>query len=106
MTVVIRLSVVVTDKLQRIAFCNVFRMFQYELFGCFPQGRDGFLILVQAESETIFLVVLFHENEWVEVDIAEQFDGWFDTPVHLVVGEELVFEEKAGFEATHVTIRD
>lgn len=106
MAVVIILPIVIRDKLQAVAFNNVMWVLGHELLGGFPESWNGFLVFVQTEGKAVFLLVLFHVEEWIVVDVAEELDGGFDTPVKFIVGEEFVFEEETRFESTHVAVGD
>jgi hypothetical protein len=49
-----------------------------------PQGRHGFPELVRSDGEAIRLVIVLHEVERIEVDIARELDVRLNPPVPLV----------------------
>jgi len=85
MAVVIRVSSIVTEEAHRVTLGDVFRVCFHELFGAIPQRRNRLDVFVQAQHETVLLLVFGHELENVIVDIAEKLNAWLDTPVPFVV---------------------
>ena len=53
---------------------------------------------------TIFFIIFLHEEEWVVVDVAEEFDPRLYAPVEIVALQKLMSEEKSTLESAHVTI--
>jgi hypothetical protein len=85
MAMVIRVSSIVTEEAHRVTLGDVFRVCFHELFGAIPQRRNRLDVFVQAQHETVLLLVFGHELENVIVDIAEKLNAWLDTPVPFVV---------------------
>lgn len=95
MAFVISITPIVTQESHGIVWGDMFGMSLDELLGALPQRRNGFNVFVQAEHETVLLLVVLHVAEWVIMNIAEQFDAWFDSPVILELVEERMTEEEA-----------
>jgi len=78
----------------------------HELLRAVPQGRNGLDIFVQAEHETVLLVVVLHDPEWILMNIAEELDARLDSPVVLELHHQGMTEEEARFKTAHMTITD
>lgn len=106
MAVVVRLSIVLADPLQRVSVDNVLGVYRGEVLDSIPQRGDGLDVFVQAEGEAVLLLVVGHELERVVVDVAVQLDAGLDAPVPLVVQHQGVAEEEAGLVTAHVPVAD
>ena len=81
-------------------------MLFHELLDAVPQRWDGFDVLVQAQDEAVLLVVVGHVLEGIVVDVTKQLNARLNAPVPLVVLQDLVAEEEAGFVTAHVAVAD
>ena len=81
-------------------------MFLHEFLDTVPEGFDGLTIFVETEDETVLFLVVDHVLERIVMNIAEQLNAWFDSPVPFVVHHERLSEEEARFESAHVSVTD
>jgi len=105
-TIVISITTVVTEPAHGIALNNVLGVLLHETLCTFPKGRNSLLVLEQTEYETILLLVVCHELEWVVIDVAVKVDAWLHAPVPLVLIHQGLTEEESRLEATHVAVAD
>ena len=103
---VVGLSFVVGDKIHEVVLADVFWELVGELFYGTPEGADRSLVLAHGEDETVFLVVDLHELEQIVLDVAEQGDVVVDSPVVLVLVEQLTLPEETGLVAAHMSVWD
>src|ERR1700722_13731868 len=106
MAMIISFAIIVAQECHRVVFGNVFWVLLDERLDAVPQRWDCLHILVQAQHEAIFLLVVLHKLEWIIMDIAEQFHAWLNTPVVLKLVHERMSKEEPGFETTHVPVAD
>lgn len=106
MAFVVGLSAIVTQKLHRVIFSDMLRVVLHELFDAVPEGRDGLVVLIQTQHETVLFVVLLHVSERVEADVAVQLDAGLNTPVVLKLLHQFVPEEEPGLVTAHVPVAD
>lgn len=106
MAFVVGFSFVITEPVERVVLVEVFGMFLHEFLDTIPECFDGLTIFVETEDEAVFLLVVDHVFEWIVVDIAEEFDAWFNSPVPFVVLHERLLEEETRFEPTHMSVTD
>ena len=103
---VVGLAAVVGDEVHEVVAVDELWELRGEVLDGAPEGPDGGLVLADREDEAVLLVVDLHELEEVVLDVAEQRDVVVDSPVVLVLIEELALPEEAGLVATHVSVRD
>lgn len=103
---VIIFAIVIADKSHQVVFGKVFGVLSHELLDAIPETRNGVLILVQRYNEAVFLFLGAHESEGVLRNVTEVLDVWLDSPVVIVVFQQVVAEEEAGFVATHMAVTD
>lgn len=83
---------------------EVFRMLRDE-FGCFgPQRRNRFWGVVKVDREAIGLIMIMHESEYIVIDIAEEVNFGFNSPVVLGVGQSWVFVKETAVPAAHLVV--
>lgn len=103
---VVGLAAVVGDEVHEVVAVDELWELRGEVLDGAPEGPDGGLVLADGEDEAVLLVVDLHELEEVVLDVAEQRDVVVDSPVVLVLVEELALPEEAGLVAAHVSVRD
>lgn len=101
---VVGLPTIIAQPIHGVAFGYMLRVGLNELFRAIPDSWDGFRILIQTEYEAVFFVVLSHEPERIEADIAVQLDTWFHTPIPLVLQHGLLAEEKPRLKSAHMPV--
>ncbi len=106
MAVVVTFTIIVTQESHRVVLRNVLRVVLHEFLGAIQKCWDRLDVFVQAEDKAVLLLVVFHELEWIVVDVAEYLHAWLNTPVVLVVVHERVAKEEAGLETAHVPVAD
>ncbi len=79
--IMIRSPRAVRQPLHRVVAVYVLRMRCEELLGFGPQSRESMWRIVQVDGEAVRLVVVLHVPEHVVVDVAEEMDFRFHTPV-------------------------
>lgn len=106
MTFVVCFTAIVTEEWQGVALHDVFGVRFHELLGAVPQRGNGLDVFVQTEDEAVLLLVFLHESERVIMDVAEQLNARFDSPVIFKLVHQRVTEEKSGLKPAHVSIAD
>lgn len=106
MTVIIGLSIIITQPLQGIAFRDVLGKILHEFLCTVPYCWDGFRIFVQTYYKTVLFLVFRHNPERIEANVAVELDTWLDTPVPFVVLHQGLTEKETRFEAAHVSVAD
>lgn len=104
MALVVGLSAVITQEVDRVSIDDVLGVVAHELLHAVPQGRDGVVVFVKTEHETVLLVVLLHEAEGVKGNIAVELDAGLHAPIVLVVHHQRVAEKEARLVTAHVSI--
>lgn len=69
-----------------------------------PERRNRLHVFVEAEHETILLLVICHVLERVVGDVAVQLNTWLNAPVPFIVLHNFLAEEEARLESTHMPI--
>ena len=106
MAMVVRITSIITQESHRVTISNVFWVVLHEFLGAVPKSRDGFHILVQAQDETVLLLIFGHEFERIIIDVAEQLNTWLDSPVPFIFQHQFLSEEEPRFKSAHVSITD
>lgn len=106
MTFVVCLATVIAEEGHGIFSVNVLGVSLDELLHAFPQCRNGLDVFVQAQHEAVLFLVVLHELEWVVLNVTEELDARFDTPVVLKLHHQRVTEEETRLESAHVSIAD
>lgn len=88
------------------AVFDVIRVGLDELEGFGPQCGDGLGGVVEVYGEAVGFVVVLHVAENVVVDVAEEMDLGFDSPVVAYVLESGVVVEKTAVPAAHLVVGD
>lgn len=71
----------------------------HELEGFRPERCDSRLVFRKGDGEAVLLAGQTHELEWIVFDVAIETDAGFDSPIPLVLVEELLLPEEAGVES-------
>ncbi len=79
-------------------------MLFHELLRTVPERRNRLHVFVEAEYETILLLIIRHVFERVVGDVAVQLNTWLNAPVPLVLLHDFLAEEEARLESTHMSI--
>ena len=106
MTVIVGLSIIITQPLQGITCRDVLGKFLHEFLRTVPYRRDGFRIFVQTYYKTILFLIFRHNLERIEANVTVELDTWLDTPVPFVVLHQGLTEKETRFEAAHVSVAD
>lgn len=72
---------VIGDPIQHVVVAQVGGVCGQESASLGPEGGDRLRSIVEADGETIGLVVILHVAEHIVVDIAEELDVGLDAPV-------------------------
>lgn len=81
-------------------------MLRNELVRLGPQRRDRFRGVVQGYGEAVCLIIVLHVTEYVVVDIAEEVNIRFDTPVVLNILQCGMLVEESAVPSTHLVVRN
>lgn len=88
----------------RIIRMNIFRMLRKKLQSLRPKSFNRLGGVINVDNETIALVIIFHVSENIVIDVAEEVDTGFYTPVPTVILERRVVVEATGVPATHLVV--
>ena len=94
----------IREPFQCVIRVNVFRVVCHELLGDGPQSRDGFGGIVDVDCEAVGFVVVLHVSEDVVIDVAEEMDVRFYTPVIACILQSGMLVEHARIPTTHLVI--
>lgn len=75
-----------------------------EFLGLRPQRRHALRCVVQIDRESVGFVAVLHVSKDVVVDVTEETDLRFHTPVIPIVGEGRVLVEHATVPSTHLVV--
>lgn len=85
MAMIVTLAIVITQPLHRITFSNMLWILLHEFLGAIPYRGDSFRILVKTDNKAVLLLVLCHNSERIESNVAVKLDAWLDPPIPLVI---------------------
>lgn len=101
---VVRSPRAVCQPLQHVIFRQVLGMCSEEFLGGGPESRNARGSVKEINRETIGQVAVFHVPEHVVVDVAEELNLGFDTPIIAVFLECRVSIEHAAVPAAHLMV--
>jgi hypothetical protein len=87
-----------------VVWMNIFRMLRKKLQSLRPKSFNRFRGVINIDNETIALIIIFHVTENIVVNVAEEVDTGFYTPVPPIVLERRVVIESSGVPATHLVV--
>lgn len=104
--VVVSSTTIVRQEMHRVALGDVFWVLLHECLDAVPERWNGLDVFVEGEHEGVLLSVVGHVLEGIVVDVAEELDGWLNTPVPFIIEHEWVTEEEARLVSAHVSVAD
>ena len=103
---VVAVPLVVAEPRHTVVLGDVLRELAHEFLRRVPDRGDGLDVFVQTQHETVLLLVLRHEAERIEVDVAEYLHARLHPPVPLVILQQRLPVKEPRFEAAHVPVAD
>lgn len=106
--VVLRPPLFVLEPCTRIdsVVFDIFRVSVEEFEGLRPKGGNGLRGIVEVDGEAVGFVVVLHVAENVVVDVAEEVDFGFHSPVVAYVFEGGMVVEETAVPAAHLVVGD
>lgn len=106
MAVVPGIPPIIREETHTIILLDMLGMALHKLLHRIPQRRHRLDVLKQRQHKGVLLIVLLHEAEGVEGDVAVQLDARLHAPVELVLLHQRMAEEEPALVAAHVAITD
>jgi hypothetical protein len=73
-TPVVRLPSIIRQKLHRVVFGDRFRVLFHEFANGLPECRDGGFVFEERDGESVFHLLVLHDEEGIIVEITEELD--------------------------------
>jgi hypothetical protein len=102
--VVIGPSRAVRNPPLRIVLVQIFGVLSHKLDCLRPQAGNRVWRIVEVDSEAIRFVMIRHISEHIVIDVAEEMDLWFNTPVKLCVCESRMLVEQTAVPTAHLVV--
>lgn len=104
MTHVVSFAIIIGHESHEIVCSNVIGVLFHVLFHAVPESDNSFAILVQRNNKAILLLLSAHKGERILRYVTEVLNARLNSPIVVVGFQQVMAEEEAGFETTHVAV--